>query len=138
MGFFSVRAGRSPYIRKFCWLNLNGLCVISLGDVLTDLVTSSGSNGYSGGSNGYSNGYSNGSNYGGASNGYGGGASYGGAGSYGGGAGGDKMSNLGAGLKTQHWGKSLLTLQHCPGIDVNLQTLLRCQNLKSPFTRRIL
>jgi len=55
--------------------------------------------GYSNGnSNGYSatNGYSNGSSYGGA----GGAGSYGG-GSYGGG--GDKMSNLGANLKTQHW-----------------------------------
>lgn len=54
-----------------------------------------GSNGYSGGgSNGYSNGY------GGSTNGYGGGSGFGG------GAGGDKMSNLGANLKTQHWGKS--------------------------------
>ena len=43
------------------------------------------------------NGYSNGTSYG-SSNGYGGG-------SYGGGAGGgDKMSNLGANLKTQNWG----------------------------------
>ncbi|KAL8690174.1 MAG: hypothetical protein Q9218_004324 [Villophora microphyllina] len=57
------------------------------------------SNGY-GGSNGYSNGHSNGTSggYGASSNGYGGG-SYGG--DYGGS--GDKMSNLGAGLKTQHW-----------------------------------
>lgn len=39
---------------------------------------------------------------GGDSNGYSGGGGYGGGG-YGGGAGGDKMSNLGAGLKTQHW-----------------------------------
>ncbi|MCJ1363043.1 ATP-dependent RNA helicase dbp2 [Acarospora aff. strigata] len=63
-----------------------------------------GSNGYSGASNGYSNGYSNGSSYGGgATNGYSGGSSYGGGGSYGGGAGGDKMSNLGASLKTQQW-----------------------------------
>lgn len=50
------------------------------------------SNGY-GGSNGYSNGHSNGT-----SGGYG-------AGSYGGdfGGSGDKMANLGAGLKTQNW-----------------------------------
>lgn len=47
------------------------------------------SNGYGGGSNGYSNG-ANG--YGGGSNGYGGG-----------GSGGDRMSNLGAGLQKQHW-----------------------------------
>lgn len=64
------------------------------------LCVYSGSNGFSGGSNGYSNGDGG---YGGSSNGYGGG-SYGG--SFGGGAGGDKMSNLGAGLKTQQWGKS--------------------------------
>ncbi|KAM5437795.1 ATP-dependent RNA helicase dbp2 [Microsporum ferrugineum] len=53
-----------------------------------------GGGGYQGGSNGYSNGHSNGpSSYGG---GFGGG--------YGaGGAGGDRMSNLGAGLKTQQW-----------------------------------
>ncbi|KAK4939826.1 ATP-dependent RNA helicase dbp2 [Elasticomyces elasticus] len=54
------------------------------------------SNGYSGGnSNGYSNGYSGG----------GGGGGYGGSNGYsgGGGAGGDRMSNLGDGLKTQHW-----------------------------------
>ncbi|KAI4121237.1 MAG: hypothetical protein LQ338_006477 [Usnochroma carphineum] len=59
----------------------------------------SGSNGY-GSTNGYSNGYTNGTSggYGGSSNGYGGG-------SYGGDFGGssDKMANLGAGLKTQHW-----------------------------------
>ena len=55
-----------------------------------------GSNGYSGGaSNGYSNGY--GSGYGASTNGYGGGDSFGG---------GDKMSNLGANLKTQQWGRS--------------------------------
>ncbi|KAL9104724.1 MAG: hypothetical protein Q9163_000336 [Psora crenata] len=60
-----------------------------------------GSNGYGASStNGYSNGYSNGGSYGASTNGYGGGG-YGG-GSFGG-AGGDKMSNLGAGLKTQHW-----------------------------------
>lgn len=105
--------------------------------ILTLLIMSRGSNGYSGGSNGYSNGYSNGSSYGGASNGYGGGASYGGGGSYGGGAGGDKMSNLGAGLKTQHWGKVFQALQHVLGINMNLQTLLQCQSSKSPFTRRI-
>ena len=57
----------------------------------------------------YSNGYSNGYGGGGAgaggygnSNGYGGG--YGGGGGGAGGAGGDRMGNLGAGLKTQHWG----------------------------------
>jgi len=45
------------------------------------------------------------SSYGGGSNGYsGGGGGYGGGGgSYGGGAGGDRMSNLGQGLKTQQW-----------------------------------
>ncbi|KEF59914.1 ATP-dependent RNA helicase dbp2 [Exophiala aquamarina CBS 119918] len=47
------------------------------------------SNGYGGGnSNGYSNGYSSG---------------YGGSNGYSGGGGGDKMSNLGAGLKQQTW-----------------------------------
>ncbi|CAL8581353.1 ATP-dependent RNA helicase dbp2 [Xanthoria parietina] len=58
------------------------------------------SNGY-GGSNGYSNGSTNG--YGASSNGYGGG-------SYGGdfGGSGDKMANLGAGLKTQHWDMNTL------------------------------
>ncbi|KAL8631230.1 hypothetical protein Q9189_003075 [Teloschistes chrysophthalmus] len=57
------------------------------------------SNGY-GASNGHSNGHSHGGSggYGASSNGYGGG-SYGG--DYGGS--GDKMANLGAGLKTQHW-----------------------------------
>ena len=62
-----------------------------------------GSNGYSGGgSNGYSNGGSNGyggGGYGSSTNGYGGGSSFGG---------GDKMSNLGANLKTQQWGRSLV------------------------------
>jgi ATP-dependent RNA helicase DDX5/DBP2 len=43
-------------------------------------------NGYTGGG-----GYSNGGGYGG--------------GGYGGGAGGDRMSNLGAGLQKQNWGK---------------------------------
>ncbi|KXT18347.1 hypothetical protein AC579_939 [Pseudocercospora musae] len=58
-----------------------------------------GGGGY-GGSNGYSNGGSNG--YGGG--GYSGGGGYGGGNSYGGGAaGGDRMSNLGAGLKQQTW-----------------------------------
>lgn len=52
-------------------------------------------NGYSGGYGG-SNGYSNG-----ASNGYSSGGGYGGGGY--GGSGGDKMSQLGANLKTQHW-----------------------------------
>ncbi|KAL9122045.1 MAG: hypothetical protein Q9187_001406, partial [Circinaria calcarea] len=72
--------------------------------VISHITTAfNGSNGYSnGGSNGYSNGYSNGGGYGNGTSSYGGGASYGG-GSYGGGAGGDKMSNLGAGLKTQQW-----------------------------------
>ena len=62
---------------------------------------------YFSGSNDYSatstNGYQTGGGYGTSTNGYGGGA-YGGGGY--GGAGGDKMSNLGAGLKTQRWGKS--------------------------------
>lgn len=68
---------------------------------LTDIVSSyGGSNGYSGaGSNGHANGHSNG--YGASTNGFGGG----GYGGFGGGAG-DKMSNLGAGLKQQTWGKS--------------------------------
>lgn len=65
------------------------------------------SNGYGGGSNGYSNGNS----YGG-SNGYSGGGGYGGGGygggGYGGGGGGDRMSNLGAGLKQQNWDISAL------------------------------
>lgn len=60
----------------------------------------SGSNGFSGGSNNYSNG---GGSYG-STNGYSGGTSYGGGSGSFGGAGGDKMSNLGANLKTQHWG----------------------------------
>ena len=54
----------------------------------------SGSNGYSNGAS--VNGYSGGGGYGAGGGGYGGGG-------YGGGAGGDKMSNLGAGLKTQQW-----------------------------------
>lgn len=67
---------------------------------------------------GYSNGYSNGGGgYGGGGGGYGGGYG-GGGGGYGGGgyggggygrdagaAGGDRMSNLGSGLKKQDWGK---------------------------------
>lgn len=57
-------------------------------------------------SNGYSGGYSNGSNgySGGNSNGYGGSNGYS-SGGYGGGGGGggDKMSQLGANLKQQHW-----------------------------------
>ncbi|MCJ1277697.1 ATP-dependent RNA helicase dbp2 [Puttea exsequens] len=58
----------------------------------------SGSNGYGGGNNAYSNG----SGYGASTNGYSGGGGYGGAGSFGGAAG-DKMSNLGANLKAQHY-----------------------------------
>ncbi|KAG0634638.1 P-loop containing nucleoside triphosphate hydrolase protein [Tuber brumale] len=60
--------------------------------------------GYGGGGGGYgggSNGYSNGGPRGGTS-GYGGGNSYSGGG-YGGGGAGDRMSNLGAGLKAQSW-----------------------------------
>ncbi|KAL9613674.1 MAG: hypothetical protein Q9167_001803 [Letrouitia subvulpina] len=61
------------------------------------------SNGYGHGSSGYSNGYSNGTSNGyGASNGYGGG-SYGDFGGSG-----DKMANLGAGLKEQHFDISTL------------------------------
>ncbi|KAL8911058.1 MAG: hypothetical protein Q9171_003705 [Xanthocarpia ochracea] len=64
----------------------------------------SNGNGY-GASNGYSNGHSNGTSngYGASSNGYGGG-------SYGGdfGGSGDKMANLGAGLKTQQWDMNTL------------------------------
>lgn len=52
----------------------------------SDMIIKSGSNGYS--------------------NGYGGGD--GGYGSYGGGMGGDKMSNLGDGLKPPNWGKKYL------------------------------
>lgn len=69
----------------------------------TDILSRQRGGGYQG-----SNGYSQGGGYGsyGGGGGYGGG-SYGG-GSYGGGAGapqgGDRMSNLGAGLKTQSWG----------------------------------
>lgn len=59
------------------------------------------SNGHSSGGYGGSNGYSNG-----ASNGYSSGGGYG-SGGYGG-AGGDKMSQLGAGLKTQHWDMATL------------------------------
>ncbi|KAL8659261.1 MAG: hypothetical protein Q9226_000531 [Calogaya cf. arnoldii] len=68
------------------------------------------SNGY-GGSNGYGasnvNGYSNGH---GASNGYGASSNGYGGGSYGGdfGGSGDKMANLGAGLKTQQWDMNTL------------------------------
>lgn len=63
------------------------------------------SNGYSNGySNGHNtNGYSNSNGYGGGHGGYGGGQGGGYGGSFGGG--GDRMSNLGAGLKEQHWGK---------------------------------
>ncbi|GAO17524.1 hypothetical protein UVI_02002930 [Ustilaginoidea virens] len=61
-----------------------------------------GGGGYGGGR---SNGYSNGPSYGGQSNGFGGG--YGGQGGYGGG-GGDRMSNLGAGLQKQEWDLSAL------------------------------
>ncbi|SMQ47247.1 unnamed protein product [Zymoseptoria tritici ST99CH_3D7] len=56
----------------------------------------SGGGGYGGGSNGYS---------GGGQSGYGGG---GGGGGFGGGASGDRMSNLGAGLKTQQWDMNTL------------------------------
>ena len=57
-----------------------------------------GGYGSRGGSNGYSNGYGGGSNGYSNGNGYGGG---GGGGGYGGG--GDRMSNLGQGLKQQNW-----------------------------------
>ena len=72
------------------------------------------SNGY-GASNGYSNGHSNGTSngYGASSNGYGGG-SYGG--DYGGS--GDKMANLGAGLKTQQWGEWRRSF-HCFWVAAN-------------------
>ncbi|CEL01381.1 Putative Phosphomethylpyrimidine kinase [Aspergillus calidoustus] len=62
-----------------------------------------------GGGGGYSNGYSNGGGGGYGGGGYGGGGYGGGGGGYGrgggaaGGAGGDRMSNLGAGLKKQDW-----------------------------------
>ncbi|KAI9859682.1 MAG: ATP-dependent RNA helicase dbp2 [Vezdaea acicularis] len=59
--------------------------------------SNSASNGYSNGTNGYSNGNGNG---------YGGGNSWG-ASSYGG-AGGDRMSNLGANLQKQHWDLSTM------------------------------
>ncbi|CAG8071271.1 unnamed protein product [Penicillium salamii] len=70
-----------------------------------------GDNGYSGGGGGgygggRGGGYSGGGGYGGGGGGYGGGGGGygGGGGGYGGGgAGGDRMSNLGAGLKNQDW-----------------------------------
>lgn len=58
------------------------------------------SGGYGGG-NGGSNGYSGGGGYGGGGGGYGGG---GGGGGFGGRDGGDRMSQLGQGLKQQEWG----------------------------------
>jgi len=58
------------------------------------------SNGTNGATNGHSNGYGGG--YGGQSNGYGSG-SYGGGGNFNGG--GDRMSNLGAGLQKPQWGE---------------------------------
>jgi len=71
----------------------------------------SNGNGYSGGSrsNGYSNGYGGSNGYSNGTNGYAGSNGYGG-GSYGGGfgGGGDRMSNLGAGLKAQNWDLSTL------------------------------
>ncbi|KAL8730821.1 MAG: hypothetical protein Q9181_004525 [Wetmoreana brouardii] len=77
---------------------------IPTGMTALGLEHESSCNGY-GASNGYSNGYTNGTSngYGASSNGYGGG-------SYGGdfGGSGDKMANLGAGLKTQHWDISTL------------------------------
>ncbi|QIW95693.1 hypothetical protein AMS68_001211 [Peltaster fructicola] len=63
------------------------------------------SNGY-GGSNGGSNGYGGGGNSYGNGGSYGGGNSYGNGGSYGGG--GDRMNNLGAGLKQQEWDMATL------------------------------
>jgi len=68
--------------------------------VLIFLTSSRGGGGYE---NGGSNGYSNGGGYGGGGYGGGRGGGYGGGG-YGGG-GGDRMSNLGQGLKQQDWGK---------------------------------
>ncbi|KAJ5890244.1 ATP-dependent RNA helicase dbp2 [Penicillium tannophilum] len=59
-----------------------------------------------GGGGGYDNGYSNGNGYSGGGGGYGGGGGgYGGGrgGGFSGGAGGDRMNNLGAGLKKQDW-----------------------------------
>jgi len=80
--------------------------IFDLPQTFTNLTFNS-TNGYSG-SNGYSNGHSNGHSNGyGSSNGYSNGASNGYAsGGYGGG--GDKMSNLGAGLKVQQWDMSTL------------------------------
>lgn len=80
---------------------------------LTCFYSSSSRNG---GGGGYSNGYSNGGggSYGGGS--YGGG--YGGRGGGGAGAG-DRMSNLGAGLKKQDWGKSNLP-EMMPSLSVSL------------------
>lgn len=79
---------------------------------LTDLFCSyssrGGDNGYSNGGGGYSNGggYGGGGYGGGRGGGYSGGGYGGGGGGYGGGAGGgDRMSNLGASLKTQDWGE---------------------------------
>ncbi|PGH27063.1 ATP-dependent RNA helicase DBP2 [Polytolypa hystricis UAMH7299] len=63
-----------------------------------------GGNSRGGGYGGGSNGFSNGNGYsGGGGGGYGGGGSYGG-----GGGGGDRMSNLGAGLKQQDWDLSTM------------------------------
>ncbi|EER40016.1 ATP-dependent RNA helicase DBP2 [Histoplasma capsulatum H143] len=70
--------------------------------------------GYGGGSHGNSNGYSHGH----SSGGYG---SYGGAGGYGGGTGGDRMSNLGAGLKTQNWGDGPIVLVLAPTRELAVQ-----------------
>jgi hypothetical protein len=56
---------------------------------------------YRGGSNGYSNSNSNVNGFSGGGSGYGSGGGYGN--SFGGG--GDRMSNLGANLKEQDWGK---------------------------------
>ena len=60
---------------------------------------------FRGGDNSYSNGngYSNGGGYGGG--GYGGSGGYGGGYGGRGGGGGDRMSNLGSGLKKQDWGE---------------------------------
>jgi ATP-dependent RNA helicase DDX5/DBP2 len=70
-----------------------------------------GSRGGGGGSNGYSNGYGGGGSNGysnGGSNGYGGGGGHGNGFGGGGRGGGDRMSNLGAGLQTQTWDMNTL------------------------------
>ncbi|KAJ5907588.1 hypothetical protein N7495_000270 [Penicillium taxi] len=66
-----------------------------------------------GGNNGYSNGGGYGGGHGGGQGGYGGG----GRGGFQGGQGGDRMSNLGSGLKKQDWGKFQSQHSIIPGFE---------------------